>query len=128
MKSILSILAFILPLICFGQKEDNQYIYAELVGMQKLLSAKVTVEVDYGQESKLFDFNDSKRLIDESTGKPKVFNSMVDAMNFMGSLGWEFVQAYVVSTGQQSVYHWLMKKSVDSEMINSSIPPTKANE
>lgn len=36
---------------------------------------------------------------------------MVDAMNYMGALGWEFQQAYVVTTGQQNVYHWLMRKN-----------------
>jgi hypothetical protein len=35
---------------------------------------------------------------------------MVDALNYMGSDQWEFVQAYIVTTGQQNVYHWLLKK------------------
>lgn len=43
-------------------------------------------------------------MVDE-TGKNIVFNSMVDAMNFMGKLGWEFEQAYVVTMGGQNVYH-----------------------
>lgn len=41
---------------------------------------------------------------------------MVDAMNFMGTLGWEFEQAYVVTVGggtsSQNVYHWLLSKYV----------------
>jgi len=46
---------------------------------------------------------------DEQTGKVKSFNSMVDALNYMGNNGWEFVQAYIVTSGQQNVYHWLLK-------------------
>ena len=49
-------------------------------------------------------------------GKPLSFNSMVDAMNYMGSLGWEFEQAYVVTMpgmgGGQNVYHWLLSKYI----------------
>jgi len=37
---------------------------------------------------------------------------MVDAMNFMGTLGWEFVQAYVVTESNQNVYHWLLKMEI----------------
>lgn len=44
--------------------------------------------------------------------KSKTFNSMVDGMNYMGQNGWEFVQAYVVTTGSQNVYRWLLKKNL----------------
>ncbi len=88
-------------------------IYCELLGTQVPLSKKVTVSVDFGQKSKLFS-NDT--LVDEN-GKAIVFNSMVDAMNYMGTMGWEFEQAYVVTIGSGSsvtnVYHWLLSKYVD---------------
>jgi len=48
-----------------------------------------------------------------------LINLTVDAMNYFGSQGWEFVQAYVVSEpslgGQQYVYHWLLKKEITNE-------------
>lgn len=47
----------------------------------------------------------------EQKVKNKSFNSMVDGMNYMGKDGWEFVQAYVVTLGNQNVYHWLLKKT-----------------
>ena len=44
---------------------------------------------------------------------------MVDAMNYMGTLGWEFEQAYVVTIGgggsASNVYHWLLSKYVGEE-------------
>lgn len=42
--------------------------------------------------------------------KPKIFESMIDGMNFMGQQGWEFTQAFVVSTNNQSVYHYVLKR------------------
>lgn len=56
------------------------------------MSDKVTVEIDFGDERKFFADN---RLKDPATGKPRAFNSMIDAMNYMGKQGWNFEQAYV---------------------------------
>jgi hypothetical protein len=75
----------------------------------------VTVVIDYGEETKFFSDN---RLRDEETGKVHAFNSMVDALNYMGSNGWEFVQAYVVTNGQQNVYRWLLKMKKNDNPLN----------
>ncbi len=85
----------------------SKYVYCEIVGTQKLLSTKVTVSVDYGEERSFFQ---DTRMKDEQTGKVQSFNSMVDALNYMGNNGWEFVQAYIVTMGQQNVYHWMLRK------------------
>jgi hypothetical protein len=87
--------------------DTTKYMYAELVGTSRLFSTKVTVVIDYGEEKGFFE---DTRVRDEVTGKVAKFNSMVDALNYMGAKGWEFVQAYVVTIGNQNVYHWLLKK------------------
>lgn len=79
--------------------------YAEIVGTTKAFSLKITIFVDYGQEVNIWKDN---RVKDE-TGKVETFQSMVDAMNYMGESGWEFVQAYALSGQTGYVYHWLMK-------------------
>ena len=109
MKKVFFIALFATMSICaFAQ--DNlkaSFIYCEIVGTQKFMSNKVSIEMDYGQAAK---FGESKKLRGDD-GKPVVFNSMVDAMNMMGAQGWEFVQAYVVTAQNQNVYHWLLKYS-----------------
>ena len=94
-----------------------KFNYCELVGTAKLFSKKVTVELDFGQASKALQDN---RYKDPATGQPVVFNSMVDALNFMGNNGWEFVQAYTIGDAQNGyVYHFMLKKPVmDSAKIN----------
>lgn len=113
-------LVFILALVAFTASAQGK-IYCELVGTQKLLSKKVTVEVDFGQQTKFFSDN---RLVDDK-GQVIEFNSMVDAMNHMGTLGWEFEQAYVVTlgagTGSSNVYHWLLSKVVSEEGDENSL-------
>jgi hypothetical protein len=117
----LAILTTTLFLLCciansaFSQPKSDtastsKYVYCELVGIPKLLSLKVNVSVDYGDERYLFK---DTRMRDEQTGKLTSFNSMVDALNYMGSKDWEFVQAYVVFNGSTNVYRWLLKKKKD---------------
>lgn len=84
-----------------------KFVYAEIVGEARFLSNKVTVSIDYGQATSFFE----NTKVKNEDGSNRKFNSMVDAMNYMGALGWEFQQAYVVTTSQQNVYHWLMRKN-----------------
>src|SRR6201989_2633144 len=98
MKKLLLVLALTMASLTFAQ-ETPKYVYAEIVGTSKFLSKKVTVEIDYGQATSFWQSNRMKN----SDGSNKEFNSMVDAMNYMGALGWNFEQAYVVTIGHQNV-------------------------
>lgn len=108
MRKALLFLAIVVCGTAFAQQAQSK-VYCEIVGTSKMFSKKLTIEVDFGQESTLFS---RETLVDEN-GKPIVFNSMVDAMNYMGTLGWEFEQAYVVTVESGSsatnVYHWLFE-------------------
>ena len=105
-------------IIGFDQKTYSQqpdttvYVYCQIIGTGKILSNKVTVEIDFGQFRSIWTDN---RLKDPTTGKRIVFNGMIDALNYMGEMGWEFTQAYIVSVntgmGYQNVYYYLLKKS-----------------
>lgn len=86
--------------------DSTKYSYAEIVGTQKAFSRKLTVVLNYGQDIKPF----SDQRIKDDEGKVKSFNNMIDALNYMADQGWEFVQAYTITIGQQNVYHWLLKK------------------
>ncbi len=101
-------------------------VYAELIGETNLMKTKVTISIDFGQQVSFWQQHAQKQLVDQN-GKEMKFNSMVDAMNYMGTLGWEFEQAYVVTIGQQNVYHWLMSKLVDEEGAATEGINTKQN-
>ena len=90
-------------------------VYCQIVGTQKLLSTKCTIEVDFGQNQW-----GSQALVDEN-GKLISFNSMVDAMNQMGKLGWEFEDSYVITVSGQNVYDWLLSKYITDEEINDGL-------
>ncbi len=58
--------------------------------------------IDYGQK---FIFNEVQ-VIQDAKGNVKTFRSWMDAVNFMTSNGWDFVQAYSASN------NWLRSTSV----------------
>ena len=123
MKRFVFILASLI-VFSLSASAQGRKVYCELLGTQKFMSTKVTISVDFGQERKFFGDGQRKmneeynRMVDEN-GNVQVFNSMVDAMNYMGSLGWEFEQAYVVTVGggagASNVYHWLLSKYVGED-------------
>ena len=89
--------------------KDINVEYVQIVGTSRLLSNKVTVEIDFGQLDKLFS-SDKDTRIKDANGKNMIFNSMIDALNFMTKNGYEFVQAYAVAVSNQNVYHYLLRK------------------
>ena len=93
--------------------QSSKFVYCEIVGTGNLLGTKISrIEIDYGQEVSFWNQYNQRTLKDDS-GKVVKFNSMVDALNYMGSLGWEFAQAYVVTNGNQNVYHFLLKRKIE---------------
>lgn len=86
---------------------QKKYTYCEIVSSPALAGAKITVEIDYGQKTKVFQ---DTRLKGKD-GKPIKFNSTIDALNYMGSDGWELVQVYTTTYSADTFrYHYLLKK------------------
>ena len=117
MKKIVLAIGFSVSCLasCYAQTvndipiKDIDVEYVQIVGTSRLLSNKVTIEIDFGQENKLFS-SDKDTRIKDSSGKNVIFNSMVDALNFMTKTGYEFVQAYAFALSNQNVYHYLLRK------------------
>jgi len=88
--------------------KDIDVEYVRIVGTSKLLTTKLTIELDFGQRTKFFS-SGKETIIKDEDGKAIDFNSMVDALNFMSKNGFEFVTAYAISVGNQNVYHYLLR-------------------
>jgi hypothetical protein len=107
------LLACLLSLACLtGRAQTTPHPaeqYCMVVATAKPFSTKVVITVDSGQETKFFG---DKGTIKDETGKVQSFNSVIDALNYMSSQGWLFVNAYVVTVGGQNVYHYVMRRIV----------------
>lgn len=86
--------------------EDVKYV--ELLGKKKFLKDAVIIKVDYG-ENDSYIYDQKKK---DSKGNPQKmeFKSMVDSLNYMSQNGWEYVNSYVISHGDDNVYHYLLRK------------------
>lgn len=99
--------------------QDNSRVeqYCRMIATGRLLSNKVTIDVEFGEERKLFAGD--QRLRDETTGKLRKFNSVTDAMNFLGAQGWTLVNAFPMSDGASNVYHFYFKKLFKREELSN---------
>ena len=66
-------------------------------------SSQCKITMDFGQYSKI-RLGTSNQLIVDENGADREFNSMIDAINFLVSNGWEFVQAYTVGESYSPTY------------------------
>lgn len=88
--------------------------YCMVLASSKLLSTKVNIAVDFGQE---WSFWKDKRSLKDDSGKKLEFDSVIDALNYMSSQGWEFVNAYALTTSGQNVLHYVMKRNLTPPVV-----------
>jgi hypothetical protein len=114
MKKIILLVLILSSVNAFAQDTTKVEQYCRLVAFNKLLSNRVNIDVDFGDERKFFTDN---RLRDEETGRLKKFNTVVDALNYMGSQGWVLVNAFPVVEGSSYTYHYYFKKLFRKEEV-----------
>ena len=99
-----------------GFNPASKRVYALLYGSPQLFSSKVKVAIDFGQSTSWLGAMSESMIVDEN-GKEIKFNSMIDAMNYLGQFGWKFAQAYVVPHGDEGdvngIVYWILYKDVD---------------
>jgi len=122
MKRILTTAILLIAFLSIqAQISDSTKIeqYCQVVCTARMLSNKVTVDVDYGEFRALIG---SDKSIKDEEGKLVKFNGVVDALNFMGRQGWTLQNAYAMGNGGGgSVYHFYFKKVLNkSDMIQKA--------
>jgi hypothetical protein len=108
MKHILILgIIFFSSLQSFSQK-DTSWVeqYCEVVATPRILSSRVTIDIDYGEERSIW--RDNRVKADD--GRLKKFNTTMDALNYMGKDGWTLVNAFPVFSANTQVYHYVFKK------------------
>ena len=88
--------------------KDIDVEYVQIVGTSKLFSTKLIIQIDFGQRTKFFS-SGKETIVKNEEGEALDFNSMIDALNFMSKNGFEFVNAYAITMGNQNVYHYLLR-------------------
>ncbi|MES1222730.1 MAG: hypothetical protein ABUT20_44970 [Bacteroidota bacterium] len=93
--------------ISFAQSDTTKVEqYCQVIATPRLLSNKVTIDIDFGEEKSFWRDN----RIKDYDGSLKKFNTIIDAMNFMGKEGWIFINAYPVHNANTEIFHFAFKK------------------
>ena len=108
MKQTIYIALFLLLSYSSFTQTDTSKIeqYCRVIATSRLLSNKVTIDIDFGEEKSIW--RDSR--LKTYDGNIKKFNTIIDALNFMGKEGWVFVNAYPVRNNESEIYHFGFKK------------------
>ena len=99
-------------------KAEPYEVYCELIAYTNgIFTNKVTIDIDFGQAAAFWSRD---RALTDENGNRLVFNSLLDAANYLGKRGWVFKQAYIIQSmtdGDSGTpyHHWIMAKRVTSE-------------
>ncbi len=108
MKKISATGIFLLSTLLSMAQFDSSKVeqYCQVIATPRLLSNKVTIDIDFGEEKSFL--RDTRFKTDD--GKIKKFNTIIDALNYMGREGWIFINAYPVRMGEAEIYHFAFRK------------------
>ncbi|HZW69425.1 MAG TPA: hypothetical protein VFF57_01070 [Hanamia sp.] len=115
-KTALIIMILFTASSLFAQTDTSKIEqYCQVIVTPRLLSNKVTIDIDFGEEKSFWRDNRLKTY----QGKLQKFNTVIDAMNFMGKDGWIFINAYPVTNANTTIYHFAFKKDfLKTEVLN----------
>jgi hypothetical protein len=106
-KLVVTGFVFLSSIVSYAQIDTTKIEqYCQVIATPRLLSNKVTIDIDFGEEK---SFWSDTRLKTEG-GKIKKFNTVIDAMNYMCKAGWIFINAFPVRMGETEIYHFAFKK------------------
>lgn len=91
--------------------EQKQYTFCEIVGTARSAISEEKVHIVFGKDDQFWNNSD---LLKNEKGEKIVFETMIDAMNFMSRMGWEFVQAYSIGDRYYYVSRWILRIKNDS--------------
>lgn len=117
-RTFILYLALINSLASFAQADTSKVEqYCQVIASPKLLSNKVTIDIDFGEEKSFW--MDTRFKTD--AGKLKKFNTIIDALNYMGSKGWIFINAFPVRMGETEIYHFAFKKYFSRFEVDNNV-------
>ena len=108
MKKIIIALFLVSATFAANAQADTSRIeqYCQVIATPRPLSNRVTIDIDFGEQRSIWR-DERLRTYD---GRLKKFNTIIDALNFMGKEGWIFINAYAVNNGSMEIYHFAFKK------------------
>jgi hypothetical protein len=108
MKKILITSLMLFSAVALFAQTDSSTVeqYCQIIASPRVFSNRVTIDIDFGEQKSTWRDTRLKTY----DGKLKKFNTVIDALNYMGKDGWIFINAYPVTIGTGVIYHFAFKK------------------
>src|SRR4051794_26024826 len=108
MKKVFTVVSLLIVTFASSAQTDTAKVeqYCQVIATPTLLSNKVTIDIDFGEQKSFWRDN----RFNTYDGTFKKFNTIIDALNFMGKEGWIFINAYPVRNNESEIYHFGFKK------------------
>ena len=120
MKTLFTILTLFLSLSFAHAQENEEKPKAKeeycmvILDPSQFRSSGINISVDFGQKSSgLFD----RKFLRDENDKKMEFDSIIDALNYLASLGWEFVNEYAAKDNIDNTRHHYILKRKTAEPI-----------
>ena len=84
-------------------------VFCDLISTKKFLGTKETININYGTRDSLWQDEKIYTLIASDLKK---YNSIIDALNYMGNEGWKTISSYSTSYNSYIVEHFILKKEI----------------
>jgi len=82
-------------------------VFCDLMSTKKFLSTEELITINYGSRDSLWFDEKIYTLIKSDLKK---YNSLIDALNYMGNEGWQTISSYSTSNNSYIVEHYILKK------------------
>ncbi len=90
-------------------ENDKIEVFCDLVSTKKFLGTTHTISINYGNRDSLW-LDQKIQTLTES--ELKKYNSIIDALNYMGNEGWTTISSYSTSYNSYIVEHYILKKEI----------------
>ena len=94
-------------------ENDKIEVFCDLISTKKFLGTTHTISVNYGNRDSLW-LDQKIQTLTES--QLKKYNSIIDALNYMGNEGWKTISSYSTSHNSYLVEHYILKKEIKKEI------------
>ena len=85
-------------------------IFCDLVSTRKFLGTDEIITVNYGSRDSIWK---NEKMFSIMPSDLKKYNSVIDALNYMGSEGWREISSHSSSQNSYIVKHYILKKEIN---------------
>ena len=90
--------------------EDKKIeVFCDLISKKKFLGTEETIIINYGNRDSLWIDEKIYTLMSKDIKK---YNSIIDALNYMGNEGWKTINTYSTSQNSYTIEHYVLKKEI----------------